>query len=366
MSRFVPLPLLYFLPASASPQGVGVLAQLLRALPRNRWSPVVFSLASKEANAILEKEAPLCTLGQKSSIDTFSSSRRRFSLSPLFIYQKRLRELAPAIVHNWETTPDFTMLPYLWAGKRHQQQKGMHFVYSRPYLNNKASWIEKKLGEALLPLPTELPPPAGEPSGLLEKSSPEYGRLKKELTDELGLPTDAYLAVAGGPLVASRKLKDLIWMVDLLEAFYEKFHLVIFGNGPQKWRLDHFRRQVHVADRVHFVDNPFLLQKYLPVSSAYLVSDEKEPLNSWLLTAMACKVPVIAAKSSELEKQFQVDDNILFFTPADRAGIARQLWPLLENPDFAEPLVENAKNLVEQKYTLDLMRSKYTELYSRF
>ena len=70
---------------------------------------------------------------------------------------------------------------------------------------------------------------------------------------ELGLPRDARVIGAAGPLVPTGRFKDLVWAADLLKVLYEDVHLVILGDGPQRWRLQRYCRQLQIEDRVHLL-----------------------------------------------------------------------------------------------------------------
>ena len=57
---------------------------------------------------------------------------------------------------------------------------------------------------------------------------------------ELNLPANARLIGAVGRLWPQKRLKDLIWAADLLKSTRDDTHLLIVGDGPQRWRLERY------------------------------------------------------------------------------------------------------------------------------
>ncbi|MEM8678042.1 MAG: glycosyltransferase, partial [Planctomycetota bacterium] len=70
---------------------------------------------------------------------------------------------------------------------------------------------------------------------------------------QLGLPLDSKLVGMAGSLGPEDHLKDAIWAADLLKVVRDDVHLLLIGNGPDRWRWEKFRRAVQIEDRVHFL-----------------------------------------------------------------------------------------------------------------
>ena len=114
------------------------------------------------------------------------------------------------------------------------------------------------------------------------------------MLEQLGLPDDARLIGTAGPLVGAERVKDLIWTADLLKCVRDDVHLLVLGDGPQRWRLERYRRQVEITDRVHLLgrraDEPAILAS---LDCFWLGAGER--LSTALLEAMAAGVPVVIA-----------------------------------------------------------------------
>src|SRR5262249_31791759 len=76
---------------------------------------------------------------------------------------------------------------------------------------------------------------------------------REETLRELRRPANARIIGAVGRLWPQKRVKDLIWAADLLKSTRDDTHLLIVGDGPQRWRLERYGEQSEITDRVHFL-----------------------------------------------------------------------------------------------------------------
>jgi len=186
---------------------------------------------------------------------------------------------------------------------------------------------------------------------------------RHRLRDELGLPQETRLVGAFGPLVTGKRLQDLLWAIDLLHAIREDTYLLVVGDGPQRWRLERFARQMHAAERTRFLgwraDAPALLAG---LDCLWLGSARESQPNS-VLEAMAAGVPVVAADSPATRLLIDPDRSGLLVAPGHRGGIARATQQILESPEVAVRLAAAAREHVQRHHGLPTMLARYRELY---
>ncbi|MCA9152531.1 MAG: glycosyltransferase, partial [Planctomycetales bacterium] len=87
----------------------------------------------------------------------------------------------------------------------------------------------------------------------VERARANAGRERQRWIEQLGLPSDCRIIVTVGPLQRSKRIKDLCWAMDLLRHVCEKSVLLIVGDGPHRWRLERYGRQVEADGRIHFL-----------------------------------------------------------------------------------------------------------------
>lgn len=186
---------------------------------------------------------------------------------------------------------------------------------------------------------------------------------RQQLLDELQLPHDTRLIGAVGRLWPQKRVKDLIWAADLLKVVRDDVHLLIIGNGPERDRLERYRHQVHIADRVHFLGERDDVPRLMPHFDVLWLASGYEGLPNVVMEAMACGVPVVASDIPG-NRDLVVPGQTGFLTPVgDRAGFARHALTILDDPLLARRLGAAGRQRIEMEYTVDKMVGRYADLY---
>lgn len=194
--------------------------------------------------------------------------------------------------------------------------------------------------------------------------SPEAGgACREELLAELGLPPQARLIGAVGRLWPQKRMKDLIWAADLLKVVRDDVHLVIIGDGPQRARLEQFRRQVRIEDKVHLLGHRSDVPRWMPNFDLLWLASEYEGLPNVVLEAMAAGVPVVATDIPG-NRDLVVPDETGYLVPVgDRAAFARQANKLLDDAELARRLGATGRQRVLGEFTVERMVERHEQLY---
>ena len=186
---------------------------------------------------------------------------------------------------------------------------------------------------------------------------------RTELLAELGLPPDARLIGAVNRLWPQKRVKDLIWAADLLKVIRDDVHLLVIGDGPHRARLERYRDQVRIADRVHFLGLRQDVSRLLPHLDCLWLASAYEGLPNAVMEAMACGVPVVASDIPG-NRDLVVHGETGYLTPiGDRAGIARHTNRLLDDRALAERLGKAGRERITQEFSVEKMVERYAELY---
>lgn len=189
------------------------------------------------------------------------------------------------------------------------------------------------------------------------------GAPREELLAELGLPPQARLIGAVGRLWPQKRTKDLIWAADLLKVIRDDVHLLILGDGPQRARLEQFRRQVRIEDKVHFLGHRDDVPRWVPQFDLLWLASEYEGLPNVILEAMAAGVPVVATDIAG-NRDLVVPDETGYLVPVgDRAALARQANKLLDDAELARRLGEAGRQRVLNEFTVERMVERHAQLY---
>ena len=186
---------------------------------------------------------------------------------------------------------------------------------------------------------------------------------RAELLAKLELPADARLIGAVGRLWPQKRIKDLIWAADLLKVIRDDVHLLIIGDGPLRQRLERFRRQVRIEDKVHFLGHRDDVPRLLPHFDALWLASEYEGLPNVVMEAMAAGVPVVASDISG-NRDLVVSGETGYLVPlGDRAAFARETRRLLEDAELARRFGEAGRRRMLAEFTVEQMVERHAKLY---
>ena len=188
---------------------------------------------------------------------------------------------------------------------------------------------------------------------------------RDELLAELQLPRDARLIACINRLWPQKRLKDMIWAADLLKSLRDDTHLLIIGDGPQRWRLERFRDQVEIADQVHLLGERDDVPRFLPHLDCLWLGSEYEGQSNAIMEAMAAGVPVVATDIPG-NRDLVVPETTGYLVPVgDRAGFARWTQRLLGDRDLASRLGHAARQRMLTEFSVEQMVRRHMQLYEQ-
>ncbi len=145
----------------------------------------------------------------------------------------------------------------------------------------------------------------------------------------------------------------------------EDVAFLIAGEGDQRTHLLDLARQLNIDDRVIFlgpVKHEELPQLYA-AADLFLLTSFYEGFGRVVLEAMLAGVPVVSTKCTGPEELIQNHVTGLIVDAFDEAIIADAVLDLLNDPSKAIKLSRNASAMVKQKFSLDYLAEKITEVW---
>ncbi len=186
---------------------------------------------------------------------------------------------------------------------------------------------------------------------------------RERLCQSVGIPSQARLIGVLGRLWPQKRIKDAIWAADLLKVVRDDVHLIVLGDGPQRARLERFRDQVEIRDRVHLLGHRDDAIAWLPHLLCLWCTSEYEGQSNSVLEALAAGIPVVATDIPG-NRDLVVDGHSgLLFPVGDRAKLARCTMQLLEDTNLARRLADAGRQHVASAFALPRMLSEYRDLY---
>jgi len=186
---------------------------------------------------------------------------------------------------------------------------------------------------------------------------------REEILQELGLPAKARLIGAVGRLWPQKRHKDLVWGVELLTSVRDDAHLLIIGDGPQRWRLERYVFQLKLQHRIHFLGHRDDVPQLMPHFDCLWLASDYEGQSNAIMEAMSLGKPVVATNIPG-NRDLVVDGETGYLVAqGDRAGFAQKTLRLLEDPNLAQQLGENALRRIRQHFTVEQMVNRHAQLY---
>ena len=179
----------------------------------------------------------------------------------------------------------------------------------------------------------------------------------------IGVPHDARLIFVGGTLDASSGAKDAVWAFDMLRYESPDLHLVVFGDGPDRGKLEDLARSLGRGDdRVRFVGHVPDLAALVGQATVVWVTPRTGGGNV-ALEAMAAARPVVGFASEDMA-ECVLDGETGFLLPhGDRIRLAAKTRALLDKPPLAAQLGEAGRSRVIERHAVDRAADQLTRVY---
>jgi glycosyltransferase involved in cell wall biosynthesis len=158
-----------------------------------------------------------------------------------------------------------------------------------------------------------------------------------------------------GRLRESKGVDVLLKAVRLLKEWGRDVEVLVVGDGPMRGRLLHLADKLDLRRRVTFYGDFSPTDETIPSLDIYIQPDLTEAFGIELVEAMVCGLPVVASAAGGVQEIIKEKVNGLLVRPGDANALARHLGSLIENAEWRQELGDNAREHVEQYYSLDRM-----------
>jgi glycosyltransferase involved in cell wall biosynthesis len=342
------------------------MALLARGLPPDEFDVHVAVLTHTgplEAS-LQEANIPVTQIGKRWKIDPFAYARLK----------SEIRRLQPDIVHTWL----FAANSY---GRRAAFSAGVKHIIAGercvdPWKGRMNLWIDRALAKRTERIVTNS---SGVKDFYVERgiaadkftiipngiapAAPAETTSREQLLAELGLSAAARLVGTVGRLWPQKRVSELIWATKLIQDIRAEVHLLIIGDGPQRWRLERFREQVATGDRVHFLGERSDVARILPHLECFWLASGYEGQSNAIMEAMAAGLPVIATDIPGNRDLVVPEETGYLVRVTDAPAFSRWTNVLLDDPDLRQRLGRAGRERMLREFTLEQMIARHAQLY---
>lgn len=170
-----------------------------------------------------------------------------------------------------------------------------------------------------------------------------------------------------GNIAGLTKQKDLFTFIDaaklILNQTKRKIKFLIVGEGPLENELKKYAENLNLSDHIIFTGFRNDVNKILPEFDIFMISSETEGLPLSVLEAFACQVPVVATSAGGTGEAVKNRETGMISPVMNAGALAENVLEVLNNPELAEKMKQNAFQLVKNNFTLDVMKREYSKFY---
>lgn len=180
------------------------------------------------------------------------------------------------------------------------------------------------------------------------------------------LKKDKKIIAVVGRLEVDKRIDRAIMIIRSLVDQQKNVHLLIFGDGSLKNKMDQLVQQHKLKDSVDIFGYVKEVESYYKYFDLVLFTSDWEgmPLSMW--EAMANGVPVIAPDVGGFKEILEENNCGLIYKPGNLNEAESKLLKLLENEQFRKSLGRNGRAAIESKFTaarfIEQIEKVYTNL----
>jgi glycosyltransferase involved in cell wall biosynthesis len=168
----------------------------------------------------------------------------------------------------------------------------------------------------------------------------------------LGLPADARIIALAGSLLREKQIDEAIWCYELVRVLHPQARLIIFGDGPDRARLERYAELVSEPGCVRFAGYRGDLLEQLPSADVFWQLTPSRATPHALLEAMAAGVPVVASDVPAHRAVIASDAAGLLVPLGHRAAAGRATDRLLADAALAAGIAAAARAAIARKWSL--------------
>ncbi len=148
---------------------------------------------------------------------------------------------------------------------------------------------------------------------------------------------------------------------------YKHTKFVVIGEGQERKKLEGLIKKYKLEKNFFLVGAIPDASRYLKAFDVFVLPSVKEGFPWTILEAMAAKVPIVATKVGailEILKDPLMDSGQagLLIKPGDAKGLSEAITKLINNKFLGNRLLNQARKIVQEKFTLDKMVKEVEKL----
>jgi glycosyltransferase involved in cell wall biosynthesis len=186
---------------------------------------------------------------------------------------------------------------------------------------------------------------------------------RNEIKSRLGIDIDKRIITFSGRLVPLKRVDVLLQAIQGVLKSRKDIQALILGHGELLESLKRMASDFGIDAFVSFKNSVPNILDYLQITDIFVFPSEKEGMPNALLEAMACRLPVIAARIGGVVDIIRDGENGLIVTPGNAEELKETILMLIGDVALEKKIAENAYNDIKENYYINKIADKYMQLY---
>ena len=144
---------------------------------------------------------------------------------------------------------------------------------------------------------------------------------------------------------------------------YPKAKLLVIGSGRKEAELKGWVNRERLINQIIFLGNIAYLDPLFKIMDISILPSTLEGLGFSIIEAQANGVAVVASSIGGINEIIKNRETGILVEPANPDELYRGIKLLLEDALLREKIVNNAKQQIKEKFSLEMMVSKVESVY---
>ena len=180
--------------------------------------------------------------------------------------------------------------------------------------------------------------------------------------EELGIKNDEIILAVIGRLVPQKGHRYLFEVLHQLDGKYN-LKLLVVGEGPLKKELQLIAYSSQLTEKIVFTGLRNDVPRLFKAIDILVMPSIREGLPIVALEAMVCGVPIVATRVGGTPEVVIDGETGKLVEPKDCLALKEAITQVIENKSVTQRMVDNARKLVKEKFSLTNMLDETQRLY---
>lgn len=202
------------------------------------------------------------------------------------------------------------------------------------------------------------------PTGIeLDKFQVELSSEKREaLRKEYGIPKDAFLLVSLGRLGKEKNIEEILYFLSMVK---QAAYFLIVGDGPNKYSLTQYVKELGLENRVHFTGMvaPDEVPIYYQLGDLFVCASTSETQGLTYIEALASGLPALCRADDSIKEV--IVDGITGYQYRSFKEFESCFYSLMSNKKTYNKMAFDAKEFVFTHYSSESFGLQVQEVYER-